>query len=74
MEDDAVKCGGTARENQVLGTSIISVNQVNPTMESLQVWKHERGDQVSAVNQNFCSSLIGTVDGTNKVWNMVMAV
>ena len=55
-------------------TAVITVNEVDIAIEPFQIGEHERRDQITAVDEQRGSLLIGQADSPFEVGNMVMAV
>ena len=60
--------------NQVLITSIVSVNKMHRPVKGVQVAEHKRRNKIATVYQDVCLRLIGLLNRCMQVRDLVVAI
>jgi hypothetical protein len=71
---DIAKGGAASGHDEVLVADVVAVDKVNRALEGMKIGQHEGRDQISAVEQQFGTMVIGQLDGPMQVGNVVVTI
>lgn len=63
-----------ARGDEVLIANVVAVDEMHRAVKSVKVVQHERGNQVTAVEEQFCVDLVGTLHSMIQIGYLIVAV